>query len=87
MAIVYISHHLEEALEITDRAVVLRDGVMTAYARRDEIDLDWVVRNMVGDSFDLGSPPEGYAFGETALAVNDLTVKAKPGFGWWTTCR
>jgi ABC-type sugar transport system ATPase subunit len=28
--------------------VVLRDGVMTAYARRDEIDLDWIVRNMVG---------------------------------------
>ena len=48
VAIVYISHHLEEALEITDRAVVLRDGVMTAYARRDEIDLDWIVRNMVG---------------------------------------
>ncbi|MEX0494423.1 sugar ABC transporter ATP-binding protein [Raoultella terrigena] len=79
VAIVYISHHLEEALEITDRAVVLRDGVMTAYARRDEIDLDWVVRNMVGDSFDLGSPPEGYAFGETALAVSDLTVKGKAG--------
>lgn len=79
VAIVYISHHLEEALEITDRAVVLRDGVMTAWARRDEIDLDWVVRNMVGDSFDLGSPPEGYAFGETALAVNDLTVKGKAG--------
>ena len=26
VAIVYISHHLEEALEITDYAVVLRDG-------------------------------------------------------------
>ena len=27
VAIVYISHHLEEALEIADRVVVLRDGV------------------------------------------------------------
>lgn len=35
VAIVYISHHLEEALEITDRAVVLRDGVMTAWAHRE----------------------------------------------------
>lgn len=26
VSIVYISHHLEEALEITDHAVVLRDG-------------------------------------------------------------
>ena len=30
VSIVYISHHLEEALEITDFAVVLRDGAMTA---------------------------------------------------------
>lgn len=79
VAIVYISHHLEEALEITDRAVVLRDGTMTAYAHRDEIDLEWIVRNMVGDHFDLGSPPQGYDFGETALSVANLTVKGKAG--------
>ncbi|WP_336698929.1 sugar ABC transporter ATP-binding protein [Pantoea dispersa] len=79
VAIVYISHHLEEALEITDRAVVLRDGVMTAYARRDEIDLEWIVRNMVGEHFDLGSPPGGYTFGGDALTVQALTVKSKTG--------
>lgn len=79
VAIVYISHHLEEALEITDRAVVLRDGVMTAWARRDEIDLEWIVRNMVGDHFDLGAPPQGYDFGPPALTVNALTVQSKTG--------
>ena len=36
VAIVYISHHLEEALEITDHAVVLRDGAMTAKAARGQ---------------------------------------------------
>ena len=62
MSIVYISHHLEEALQITDYAVVLRDGSMTAKADRKDIDLAWIVRNMakVGDNFDLGSPPTGY---------------------------
>ncbi|KAB7898000.1 ATP-binding cassette domain-containing protein [Rouxiella sp. S1S-2] len=79
VAIVYISHHLEEALEITDRAVVLRDGVMTAYAKREEINLEWIVRNMVGEHFDLGSPPTGYEFGNVALAVNQLTVKGPTG--------
>src|SRR6185437_9154397 len=34
VSIVYISHHLEEALQITDHAVVLRDGTMTAYGPR-----------------------------------------------------
>lgn len=79
VAIVYISHHLEEALEITDHAVVLRDGAMTAAAARSEIDLAWIVRNMVGDHFDLGSPPQGYETGDVALEVRDLTVMGNGG--------
>ncbi|MFC6490019.1 sugar ABC transporter ATP-binding protein [Nitratireductor sp. GCM10026969] len=74
VSIVYISHHLEEALQITDHAVVLRDGVMTASAPRSEISLEWIVRNMVGENFDLGSPPEGHRIGEVALSIRDLTV-------------
>lgn len=81
VSIVYISHHLEEALTITDHAVVLRDGVMTAYAPRAEIDLEWIVRNMVGENFDLGSPPAGYEMGEPALEVSNLTVPAITGVG------
>ena len=79
VSIVYISHHLEEALQITDHAVVLRDGNMTAYAPRAEIDLEWIVRNMVGENYDLGSPPEGYPFGEVALSVRNLTVPGPSG--------
>ncbi|KQT86150.1 sugar ABC transporter ATP-binding protein [Aurantimonas sp. Leaf443] len=74
VSIVYISHHLEEALQITDHAVVLRDGTMTAYAPRAEIDLEWIVRNMVGENFDLGSPPTGHAMGEVALSIEDVSV-------------
>ncbi|GAA0232108.1 sugar ABC transporter ATP-binding protein [Marinomonas primoryensis] len=74
VSIVYISHHLEEALLITDHAVVLRDGSMTAYAPRKDIDLEWIVRNMVGENFDLGSPPEGYQFSDVALKIDDLVI-------------
>ncbi|WP_242495552.1 ATP-binding cassette domain-containing protein [Salinicola tamaricis] len=73
VSIVYIPH-LEEALTITDHAVVLRDGVMTAYAKRADIDLEWIVRNMVGDNFDLGSPPTGHTIGEVALAIEEVSV-------------
>ena len=79
VSIVYISHHLEEALEITDHAVVLRDGTMTAYAPRSEIDLEWIVRNMVGENFDLGAPPTGYAFGPVALAIEGVSVPDSSG--------
>lgn len=74
VSIVYISHHLEEALQITDHAVVLRDGVMTAYAPRCDIDLQWIVRHMVGESFNLGAPPTGYEQGDVALSVQNLCV-------------
>jgi erythritol transport system ATP-binding protein len=79
VSIVYISHHLEEALQITDHAVVLRDGTMTAYAPRSEIDLNWIVRNMVGENYDLGSPPTGYEMGKVALSVRNLTVPDPKG--------
>ena len=82
VSIVYISHHLEEALQITDHAVVLRDGNMTASAPRAEIDLEWIVRNMVGENYDLGSPPTGYEFGPVMLAVRDLTVPDPAGGGY-----
>ncbi|PLL14926.1 sugar ABC transporter ATP-binding protein [Tabrizicola sp. TH137] len=81
VSIVYISHHLEEALQITDHAVVLRDGTMTASAPRAEIDLEWIVRNMVGENYDLGSPPET-EFGPVALSIRDLTVKDPQGAGY-----
>lgn len=79
VSIVYISHHLEEALQITDHAVVLRDGNMTAKAPRAEIDLEWIVRNMVGENFDLGSPPTGYDFGDVALSIEDVVVTESSG--------
>jgi erythritol transport system ATP-binding protein len=79
VSIVYISHHLEEALQITNHAVVLRDGAMTAYAPRAEIDLEWIVRNMVGENFDLGTPPTGYEMGDVALSIEDLTVPGAAG--------
>jgi erythritol transport system ATP-binding protein len=81
VSIVYISHHLEEALQVTDYAVVLRDGKITATAEAKDIDLGWIVRNMVGENFDLGSPPSGYEFGEVALDIDDVSVADESGSG------
>ena len=62
-----------------NHAVVLRDGNMTAYAERKDIDLEWIVRNMVGDNFDLGSPPTGHKMGDVALTIDSLTVPGPSG--------
>ena len=81
VSIVYISHHLEEALQITDYAVVLRDGLVTATAPSKDIDLEWIVHHMVGDHYDRGSPPSGYKFGPVALSVRQICVADKSGTG------
>ena len=74
VSIVYISHHIEEALAVTDHAVVLRDGALTARGERADIDLEWIVRKMVGDDYHLGTPPTGYDVGEVALSVQNVNV-------------
>ena len=48
VSIVYISHHLEEALRIADHAVVLRDGRCSVDRRAPDMTIPWIVRKMVG---------------------------------------
>ena len=81
VSIVYISHHLEEALQITDHAVVLRDGAITATGQARDIDLQWIVHNMVGDHYDRGAPPGGYGFGDVALSIDGVCVADASGSG------
>ena len=80
MAIVYISHHLEEAIEIADYAVVFRDGELVATEEAANIDLRWVVRQMVGREADYDFRDEPRDFGDVALSIQGVTV-AEPDTG------
>ncbi len=48
ISIVYISHRLEEIMEIGDHVTILRDGKYVADADIKDINLNWIVENMVG---------------------------------------
>lgn len=74
VGIVYISHHLEEAIEIADYAVVLRDGELIASSEADKVDLRWVIRNMVGRANEVSPVDLGDEFGEVALDIRNLVV-------------
>jgi erythritol transport system ATP-binding protein len=74
VAIVYISHHLEEALEIADRVVVLRDGGLVAEAEAKDVDLGWIVEHMVGRSQDELFPEDHAQTGDVLLSIRDLSV-------------
>ena len=74
VAIVYISHHLEEALEIADHAVVFRDGELVAAEDAAKIDLGWVVRRMVGRAAEYDFSDEPRDHGEVALSIRNVSV-------------
>ncbi|HSU37004.1 MAG TPA: sugar ABC transporter ATP-binding protein [Propionibacteriaceae bacterium] len=74
VAIVYISHHLEEAIEIADYAVVFRDGDLVATEDAANIDLPWVVRQMVGREADYDFRDEPRDYGDVALSIQGVTV-------------
>ena len=74
VAVVYISHHLEEALEIADHAVVFRDGALVASGDAGEIDINWVISHMVGRSAEGLAPDLRDEFGHVALSVRGLKV-------------
>jgi erythritol transport system ATP-binding protein len=74
VAIVYISHHIEEALEIADHVVVLRDGSLVAEAAAEEVDVAWIVEKMVGRDPGELFPDEHADVGDVLLEVENLVV-------------
>ncbi|MFV0427660.1 MAG: sugar ABC transporter ATP-binding protein [Beutenbergiaceae bacterium] len=72
VAVVYITHRLEEVFRLADRITVLRDGVSAAVADTGEVDEAWVVRQMVGrEVTDLYSRTK-VEIGEPLLQVQGL---------------
>jgi erythritol transport system ATP-binding protein len=81
VAIVYISHHLEEAMAIADHAVVFRDGELAASERAGNIDLPWVISRMVGRQATRDFTEAPRALGETVLSIEHLEVLDPEGSG------
>lgn len=71
VAIIYISHHLEEALAIADHAVVLRDGAIVAKSEVSKIDMTWIVSHMLGRAI-IDSTPQSLGFKKSK---DVLTIK------------
>ncbi|MEQ8676865.1 MAG: sugar ABC transporter ATP-binding protein [Aggregatilineales bacterium] len=74
VSIVYISHKLEELLRIGDYITILRDGNFIDEASVPEIDLHWIVENMVGHEADALYIPAPHDIGETILTVKHMTL-------------
>lgn len=73
VAIIYISHKMDEVFQIADDITVLRDGSVVSTDRADDIDMDTVIARMVGRKIENVYPKEDIPVGSMALEVEHLT--------------
>lgn len=72
---IYISHKLEEVLEICDRVTIIRDGISVGTYDIDELDEKKMISRMVGRDFSHRFPPRVHASGgKIALEVRGLSL-------------
>jgi ribose transport system ATP-binding protein len=57
VAMVFISHHLDEIFEVAQRITVLRDGRKIGCVATDAVDMNRLVEMMVGRSLESSFPP------------------------------
>ncbi|TPM93652.1 sugar ABC transporter ATP-binding protein [Mesorhizobium sp. B2-1-3A] len=78
VSIVFISHALEEALSISDRITILRDGELVTTGDTSDFDRDSIIRAMVGRSLSnelySNAPRKNRAAGEKVLSVQNLSM-------------
>jgi ribose transport system ATP-binding protein len=73
VAILYISHRLEEIKQIADRVSVFRDGEKVGTGTAAEMDLKKIIKMMVGREIDSIYPWRPRLLGEEILSVEKLT--------------
>jgi len=78
LAIVYISHFLEEVQRIADRFTVLRDGQSVGSGTIGEATTDDLIAMMVGRQVEDLYPRSQRQRGEAVLEVTNLAGKTKP---------
>jgi len=81
ISIVYISHRLEEIMQIGDYVTILRDGKFVAASAVKTIDVSWIVKQMVGKGKVYPQRQEcvDWEKREKVLEVEALTLPKKGG--------
>ncbi|MBC5649079.1 sugar ABC transporter ATP-binding protein [Christensenella tenuis] len=72
VAIVYISHKMDEVLKISDEVTILRDGTFIDTFPTENIDIDQIIVAMVGRELSQVYPEKNNEIGEQVFEVKGL---------------
>lgn len=75
IAIIYISHRMEEIFALSDRVTVMRDGKYVGTKMVSDITQSELIKMMVGRSLEEQFPAVEKEIGEVALEVQDLCTE------------
>jgi len=75
VAVIYISHRLEELYQVGDRITIMRDGETVYTGDMRETRVDEIIRYMVGRELRQFFPKEEVSVGEESLRVEGLCRK------------
>jgi len=75
VAIIYISHKLDEVMELADRITVIRDGKNISTSDAKDITREQLISQMIGRTLDNLYQRQEAAQGDTVLEVKELTCK------------
>ena len=75
VAIVFISHKLQEVFQVSDRITVLRDGKIIDTVRTEDTNQDEVIHKMVGRHMDDLYPEKSKEISDVILQVEGLSSK------------
>jgi rhamnose transport system ATP-binding protein len=73
VAILFVSHRLEEIDHLADRVTILRDGALVITALASELSTEEIIRYMVGRELSTLFPKGEAKIGEQILEVRNLT--------------
>lgn len=73
ISIIYISHKMEEILEISDEVTIMRDGKWIATENASNLTMDSIIKLMVGRELTDRFPKKDHTPKETILEVNNLS--------------
>ncbi|MPQ43050.1 galactose/methyl galactoside ABC transporter ATP-binding protein MglA [Clostridium tarantellae] len=78
ISIIYISHKMEEILQISDDITIMRDGQWVATELASNLNMDKIIQLMVGRELTNRFPPKNHKPGEVILSVENLTCLIQP---------
>ncbi|CRK82295.1 galactose/methyl galactoside ABC transporter ATP-binding protein MglA [Neobacillus massiliamazoniensis] len=80
VAIIYISHKMEEILKISDEVTIMRDGQYIATKSAKELTTDEIIKLMVGRDLSQRFPQKINEPGDVILKVSNFTAETQPSF-------